>query len=844
MKIGEETGCILPTGLLLGREICVGRVHDSDRWTEAEDRIAELINRIQPNEESEKSRKAIADYIQSLIGKCFSCQVFIFGSVPLKTNLPDGDIDLTLISNDKNLKDTWTDKVYQVLKEEEKNENAEFRLKEVQQIVAGVKVIKCLVESIVVDISFNQIGGLGTLCFLEEMDRFINQDHLFKRSVILIKAWCYYESRILGAHHGLISTYALETLILYIFHVFDNSFTGPLEVLYHFLELFSNFDWDNFCVSIWGPAPINLLPEMAVLPPRKDDGELFHKKFFLKSCSMFYDILMDGQHKESRSFVLKYLNVIDPLCMHNNLGRSVCKGSFLRIRSAFEFGAKKLSGLLDFPKEKMISELTQFFMNTWERHAAGLPTNSSIPSFEKLLPSKSIQVGESYTCRYISYLKEQNDDISEYLGGEHLADVGLSFYGASSQILRIINQHSKDISSHKNQNHVQRTFEPAKSLRTNKNDENSSSDYRDNVEKGDHRFQDELCRFCSAKTSFLSGLINASEISFGESHIIVDKSDNHDDPPIGSEHDCTKKRFPLGVTSRETVNTINDSSFSRQSSSLQATVTTTILEESGNYVTPKIATKSEVQKKVDHRSDAGYTADTGLVLPSNSARRSIANSGVVPPALYPTGPPVPFLAMLQTCNFPSQGGCYGGVYGEFDREVLICDNAAFNGNANPGGICDHHIGRVSASAVGSKWSQTPALPNLPRGWRSQNIPFIRHSAYPYPIAVPMVVQYFQDTIPLGGLARSSLLQGSQFVPATDIWPETQIRTNRMLTFGDGVSNCHDAIRTYPTSFMDGSKELSPERRGFAPSVISNSQVHDDSEGDEHLSFTMKHARTI
>ena len=64
-----------------------------------------------------------------------------------------------------------------------------------------------------------------------QVDQFINQNHLFKRSIILIKAWCYYESRILGAHHGLISTYALETLVLYIFHVFNNSFSGPLEVV-------------------------------------------------------------------------------------------------------------------------------------------------------------------------------------------------------------------------------------------------------------------------------------------------------------------------------------------------------------------------------------------------------------------------------------------------------------------------------------------------------------------------------------------------------------------------------------------------------------------------------------
>lgn len=32
-----------------------------------------------------------------------------------------------------------------------------------------MKIIKCLVENIVVDISFNQLGGLCTLCFLEEV---------------------------------------------------------------------------------------------------------------------------------------------------------------------------------------------------------------------------------------------------------------------------------------------------------------------------------------------------------------------------------------------------------------------------------------------------------------------------------------------------------------------------------------------------------------------------------------------------------------------------------------------------------------------------------------------------
>ncbi|OVA15749.1 hypothetical protein BVC80_1829g45 [Macleaya cordata] len=76
-------------------------------------------------------------------------------------------------------------------------------------------IIRCLVENIEVDISFTQTGRLCTLRFLQEVDHLIEQDHLFKRSIILIKAWCYYESRIFGARYGLISTYALEILAVF-----------------------------------------------------------------------------------------------------------------------------------------------------------------------------------------------------------------------------------------------------------------------------------------------------------------------------------------------------------------------------------------------------------------------------------------------------------------------------------------------------------------------------------------------------------------------------------------------------------------------------------------------------
>ncbi|KAJ7959298.1 Poly(A) RNA polymerase cid14 [Quillaja saponaria] len=361
----------IPTGLLPNEEASLNQLLDQDRWLQAEERTAELIACIQPNQPSEDRRTSVACYVERLITMCFPCQVFAFGSVPLKTYLPDGDIDLTVFSDNQNLKDTWANEVRDILEREEKSENAEFRVKEVQYIQAEVKIIKCLVENIVVDISFNQLGGLCTLCFLEEVDHLISQNHIFKRSIILIKAWCYYESRILGAHHGLISTYALETLVLYIFHVFNNTFSGPLEVLYRFLEFFSKFDWDNYCLSLWGPVAIGSLPHMRAEPPRKDCEELLLSKLFLDACSTVYAVMPRGLENQEQHFVSKHFNIVDPLRSNNNLGRSVSKGNFFRIKSAFAFGAQQLARLLDCPEENLIAEVNSFFMNTWDRHGKG-----------------------------------------------------------------------------------------------------------------------------------------------------------------------------------------------------------------------------------------------------------------------------------------------------------------------------------------------------------------------------------------------------------------------------------------------------------------------------------------
>ncbi|KAK4606859.1 hypothetical protein RGQ29_000909 [Quercus rubra] len=346
----------------------------SESWAIAERTTQEIVCRIQPTLATDHKRKEVIEYVQRLIRNRVGCEVVPYGSVPLKTYLPDGDIDLTTLSC-PSVEDAWVYDVHAVLREEEHNEAARFEVKDIHCIDAEVKLVKCIVQNIVVDISFNQLGGLCTLCFLERVDRLVGKDHLFKRSIILIKAWCYYESRILGAHHGLLSTYALETLVLYIFHQFHSSLNEPLAVLYRFLDYFSRFDWESYCISLSGPVCKSSLPDIVAEVQENGGDDLLLSEEFLRNCAEMFSVSPKGSETNSRAFTQKHLNIIDPLKENNNLGRSVNRGNFYRIRSAFRYGARKLGWILMLPGERIANELNKFFSNTLDRHQSNCWTD-------------------------------------------------------------------------------------------------------------------------------------------------------------------------------------------------------------------------------------------------------------------------------------------------------------------------------------------------------------------------------------------------------------------------------------------------------------------------------------
>lgn len=308
----------------------------------------------------------------------------------------------------------WHNKVQRALQREAKRSNNHgIQIRDISFVDAGVKLIKCFMDDVPIDISANQVGGLATMCFLEECDRLIGKEHLFKRSVILAKAWCYYESRLLGSHHGLISTYALTALILFVFNMFHTQIQSPLQLITKFLHYFSQFDWNSYCLTVNGPLPLASAAAQVEIPLPEDASPTRLLSIeFLERCKRQYTgrfmstteamaaattsttttipsenissnssngsgvrtIRLHNSLATTGTWPRKFLNIMDPLRDNNNLGIRVSKTNFLRIQAAFQLGNRTLQRILLSPQDTSSNGsvktpiLDEFFRHAYYRN--------------------------------------------------------------------------------------------------------------------------------------------------------------------------------------------------------------------------------------------------------------------------------------------------------------------------------------------------------------------------------------------------------------------------------------------------------------------------------------------
>jgi hypothetical protein len=143
------------------------------------------------------------------------CKVALGGSFPLRVYLPESDLDVVVLSPQRRGAKDSVQEIMEIfsclcetIRESEKNSfpidfevmalfifysncclfcKQEFKIQSVEFVNARTRVVKCVINKMSLDITANQRNSLASAAFLEEADRIIGHNHVYKRSVLLVK---------------------------------------------------------------------------------------------------------------------------------------------------------------------------------------------------------------------------------------------------------------------------------------------------------------------------------------------------------------------------------------------------------------------------------------------------------------------------------------------------------------------------------------------------------------------------------------------------------------------------------------------------------------------------------
>ena len=116
--------------------------------------------------------------------------MYLSGSFPISVNLPEGDLDLVFLTlhHPDNELNTLFSVMYKLCEISAMSDGlTSSTIKNVEFVNARTKLLHCSINNVGVDITVNQISALLTAAFLEDVDLHIGQNHLFNRSLLIIK---------------------------------------------------------------------------------------------------------------------------------------------------------------------------------------------------------------------------------------------------------------------------------------------------------------------------------------------------------------------------------------------------------------------------------------------------------------------------------------------------------------------------------------------------------------------------------------------------------------------------------------------------------------------------------
>jgi hypothetical protein len=248
--------------------------------------------------------------------------------------------------------------------------------------------------------------------------------YFYKRTLLLIKSWCYYEGNILGSNIGLLGSYALEVLVIYMFNNYKGKFNSELEAFFTFFNMISKINWENQIVTIYGIYDITTLSKyelnlenlLSSIEQDKEQKIIYSEiSEFVKQFERFNDIeKVQIFNINTKTIVLGKYNmyIIDPIYNTNNLGKSVNFHNSSRIKELFDYMDIQCQDLIKLKTEKVSPY--QYFNEISSLFSTLITSNDSELFKIKLSEPKILIVPQIQNSKnFVNNLNDFDNDFEE-----------------------------------------------------------------------------------------------------------------------------------------------------------------------------------------------------------------------------------------------------------------------------------------------------------------------------------------------------------------------------------------------------------------------------------------------
>ena len=394
-----------------------------------------IISIAGPSKEQDDLRMSKCAIIRKVIQNGFVNEpdiivhTFSFGSFPFKSYHRDSDMDISVVLVDKKTNKLissysidYLNHVLNLIENSIRSYYSQCCIDDyIERIEADVRLIKCKFEGVSFDISINNFVGLFKLIFMNHIEKNYLDSLFYKRTLLLIKSWCYYEGCILGSNVGLLGSYALEILVIYMFNNYSEMFHNELEAFFTFFHLMNKVDWENQILTIYGLFNIttltnynlnleNLFKEFKFDSKQKITYQAISE--FSKQFERFNDIEKVQNFNVNKKVLMigKYsMYIIDPIYNTNNLAKSVNAHNYSRIKELFSYMDIQCTDIL---KSKANNSFTPSeYFNTLLKLYSNVVIANNPDLFHLSLPEPKIIILPSKTGSNSTEGKKEEDDL-------------------------------------------------------------------------------------------------------------------------------------------------------------------------------------------------------------------------------------------------------------------------------------------------------------------------------------------------------------------------------------------------------------------------------------------------